>query len=419
MNSKSMSDTAHFLLVGNGPYSNRGCEAIVRGTMAILRREFGESFRVTLATFEDFDLVQRQAEREYDPLITHIALSRKSYRRRNPMWWVEKAKALYQHAGECDRFNMLAEACSSATCALEIGGDNYTLDYCVPRQFMELDQYMFRYGIPVALWGASVGPFEKNPEFAAEMLSHLKRLAMIFARESISYQYLKERGFDVTLTQVVDPAFAMKAMEPPDERLGCSLPENVIGLNLSPLMANYVTDGDLDAWLRRAADIVEAIASSTKRDILLIPHVTQAVSDDCRFLSSIVAACPRSGRRRIQCVGPTLSAAETKWVISKCVAFAGARTHSTIAAISSCVPTLSFAYSRKAFGINTDIFGSQDYCIAAQDMTPQNVSSRFNELLARLDDLRSRLAERTPSLMENAFLAGKILRHKLSCLAAP
>jgi hypothetical protein len=31
----------HFILLGNGSCLNRGCEAIVRGTMAILRQAFG------------------------------------------------------------------------------------------------------------------------------------------------------------------------------------------------------------------------------------------------------------------------------------------------------------------------------------------------------------------------------------------
>ena len=67
-------DSQHFLLVGSGPYTNRGCEAIVRGTMAILHRQFGEDFRVTLASFETPDIVAAQAAHEIDPLITHVAL---------------------------------------------------------------------------------------------------------------------------------------------------------------------------------------------------------------------------------------------------------------------------------------------------------------------------------------------------------
>lgn len=56
------------LLVGNGPHSNRGCEAIVRGTMAILRKEYGGSFRVTLGTFDSVSAVAYQAAQETDPL---------------------------------------------------------------------------------------------------------------------------------------------------------------------------------------------------------------------------------------------------------------------------------------------------------------------------------------------------------------
>ena len=33
-------DRPLFILAGNGPYENRGCEAIVRGTVKILRNYF-------------------------------------------------------------------------------------------------------------------------------------------------------------------------------------------------------------------------------------------------------------------------------------------------------------------------------------------------------------------------------------------
>ncbi|MGH2713716.1 MAG: hypothetical protein ACRDSN_10900 [Pseudonocardiaceae bacterium] len=34
------------LLVGNGPYLNRGCEAMVRGTAVVLRAAFGDDVRI-------------------------------------------------------------------------------------------------------------------------------------------------------------------------------------------------------------------------------------------------------------------------------------------------------------------------------------------------------------------------------------
>ena len=66
-------------------------------------------------------------------------------------------------------------------------------------------------------------------------------------------------------------------------------------------------------------------------------------------------------------------------------AFAGARTHATIAAISSCVPTLSLAYSRKARGLNQDVFGSQEYCVQPSEITPGGIAERMANLLANGD----------------------------------
>ena len=43
--------------------------------------------------------------------------------------------------------------------------------------------------------------------------------------------------------------------------------------------------------------------------------------------------------------------------ISKCLV--GTRTHSTIASLSQCIPTVSIAYSRKAYGIMQDVFGEK------------------------------------------------------------
>jgi polysaccharide pyruvyl transferase WcaK-like protein len=54
-----------------------------------------------------------------------------------------------------------------------------------------------------------------------------------------------------------------------------------------------------------------------------------------------------------------IGARQVKWVISKCRYFIGARTHATVAAFSTGVPTISIAYSKKARGINRDIFGHE------------------------------------------------------------
>jgi polysaccharide pyruvyl transferase WcaK-like protein len=61
---------------------------------------------------------------------------------------------------------------------------------------------------------------------------------------------------------------------------------------------------------------------------------------------------------------------ELKHIISRCRFFIGARTHVTIAAYSSCVPTLVLGYSVKSRGIARDLFGTEvGYVLPVQKLT--------------------------------------------------
>jgi polysaccharide pyruvyl transferase WcaK-like protein len=406
----------HFLLVGNGPYLNRGCEAIVRGTMAILRHEFGENFRVTLATYEMPDVVSAQAANETDPLIKHVALIWPSMPRWSAAWCRRQLMRPFVRVPR--NYSMLDPFCSSVSCAMQIGGDNFSLDYglLTVNMFMGLNDDLHRRGLPIILWGASVGPFEPDSSFEQEMFAHLRRLRAIMLRETDSYQYLHEHGVEDNLCQMSDPAFVMDPVEPPANIIGCIVPPGAIGLNLSPLMARYVTGGDMDAWVHMAADIVQSVVSTTGRQVILIPHVTWPKTDDRAFMRRVIAACPAQLSSKLLFVTGDLSAAELKWVISQCEVFAGARTHSTIAAISSCVPTLSLAYSRKARALNQDVFGKQVYCLQPSEVTPVGISQRIAHLLVQNETIRHYLALALPSIKQKAFAAGANLRQIIESL---
>ncbi len=90
--------------------------------------------------------------------------------------------------------------------------------------------------------------------------------------------------------------------------------------------------------------------------------------------------------------------------------FAGARTHSTIAALSSIVPTLSFGYSIKSRGINWDIFGHDDYCMVPKDLDEKLVS---DQLLSMLEDrvaIKKDLNRIMPKVQKVALSAGTSLK---------
>ena len=215
---------------------------------------------------------------------------------------------------------------------------------------------------------------------------------------------------------VCDPAFLMKPRQPVSSAIGFELDGSHIGINLSPLMARYVTGGDSDRWERLCAEIVERTHVATKRPILLIPHVTArtAGNDDFSMLQRVKErlALPDAV---VRCLPGTLSAAELKWAISKCPVVAGARTHATIAGLSSCVPTLSLAYSIKAYGINKDIFGTHEYCLGPEDLLhPERIAAKLATMLGKAAEIRAQLQRRIPEVEESAYKAGALLKDILA-----
>ncbi len=402
-----------FLLVGNAPYSNRGCEAIVRGTMRILRREFGDDTQAVVASFGSKEEISCQSAQETDVRIKHIHLELPS--RFSVGWWLRQIDKLLGTNLSHNR-RVVNRYASVTDATLQIGGDNYTLDYGYPVAFMEIDRLIWTHGKPLILWGASVGPFDSDPSFREQISAHLRRFNIVLVREGKSEEILYRMNVKDNVLRMPDPAFVMEAVEPSINKLGFDLPEGAVGLNLSPLMAKYTVGGDLDKWVEIGAAIVGAIRRTLERPIILVPHVTSSdpSKDDSTLLRKIAALLPASEKSNVYVLGDNLSAAETKWLISKCALFAGARTHSTIAAISSAVPTLCFAYSTKARGISEAIYSSLDYCLEPEAINPETISSAMARLDAEAGAIKARLQATLPKLFEECFAAARMLKKLIS-----
>jgi polysaccharide pyruvyl transferase WcaK-like protein len=405
-----------FILAGNGPYTNRGCEAIVRGTTKILREHFKDPCFLCLTHIQSEEQFRRQCLEEVDPAITHLRSHRMNKKQalRNlwkPETWLYAYRSRFDPAAlKYQVYREMLPHLDDATAVLSVGGDNYSLDYGVPKLFTDLDDIVLEKKKPLAIWGASVGPFSTMPDYERYMGRHLRGVPGIFARESVTIDYLKSIGVTENVYPVADPAFLMDPVKPEGIEDVLPIDEEAIGLNLSPLMAKYVTGGDLKAWASKAASIIEGVAKTTEMPVYLIPHVTNPTSNDHEFMQRALSLITdRNGN--ITLVSPEYNAAETKWIISQMALFAGARTHSTIAALSSGVPTLSFAYSIKAQGINRDIFGHTNYCMEPTDLDAEGVADQVTSMLDKSAAIRNDLAGRLPGVQRAALSAGTGLKH--------
>jgi polysaccharide pyruvyl transferase WcaK-like protein len=91
-----------------------------------------------------------------------------------------------------------------------------------------------------------------------------------------------------------------------------------------------------------------------------------------------------------------------------------ARTHATIAGFSNCVPTVSVAYSVKAWGINQMVFGHQRYVIDCRQLTASKVITVMEGLLKRRREIRAAMAVKVPRIKKSVYEAAHHLKSILS-----
>ena len=370
-----------FYLTGQRTFGNRGCEAIVRSTVAALRHVYGEvkvlvpsddierdSFQWPEATASGVVFVNAYLP----PLQRHWV-----HAQRAPLPWLKRAGWPFPFP------QRLKDQIASVDAVLSIGGDNYSLDYRLPSLLMGIDRLASDMGKPVYLWGASVGPFEREPHFVPAIRDHLKRMDQIMVRESVSFDYLRNTLGLNNVVQMVDPAFTLAKQDvvcsgfwPKDGGNG------VVGLNVSPLIERYKKPGQ--DFVAEVAGFARQAVTKLGYGVLLVPHVIpldgSPRNNDAHYLAQILSSCSDLGSQ-IKMMPPTFNASQIKHVISQLRFFVGARTHATIAALSSGVPTISISYSVKARGINRDLFG-QRRCGLANICGRENVSAGKNSVFS-------------------------------------
>lgn len=268
--------------------------------------------------------------------------------------------------------------------ALSIGGDNYCYGDTYNWHLAGLNDSLHKRSIKTVLWGCSI-----NPESVTDkMKKDFSKYDLIVAREHISYDFLKQINPNTFFA--CDPAFTLK-----EERL--PLPEQFIegktvGINLSPLIQkNEQTEGITYANYQ---NLVRYIINHTEYNIAFIPHVVQDGNDDRVPLKKLYNEVNDKSR---VCIIDDCNCMQLKGFISRCCLFVGARTHATIAAYSSCVPTLVVGYSTKAKGIAEDLFKSdKGYVLSVQSLEKQE---ELTKAFSSMNDNKEQINKNLMSVM--------------------
>lgn len=381
------------LLYGHGGSGNHGCEAIVRSTKAILGEAIPESELLLATTKPEEDSVflkgvhlriidfsSRTKNLDYILSLIHLKLTGD---------YVPFDMFQYKSLLRCER---------GIKMALSIGGDNYC--YGNTEVLSGLNSFFCKKGLQTVLWGCSVEPNALSGDVVADM----KRYSMIIARESITFDALRKAGVS-NIVLYPDPAFTLRS----DNSL-VSLPDindGWVGVNLSPYLAECGSSASL--IYNNYYSFIKYIIDSTGCGVVLIPHVLWSHSDDRILLKQLYDEFSDTGRVMMIEGG---NAEQLKGVISHCRFMVAARTHASIAAYSTCVPTLVMGYSVKAKGIAKDIFGSyEDYVIPVQELNSESdLTERFRWLMDHEREVRNHLESCMPGYIARAWEAGNALK---------
>ena len=291
------------------------------------------------------------------------------------------------------QYNSLISSVKNNDIYFSIGGDNY----CYPgtEVLAAINSNIKKKGAKLVLWGCSVEPSLMDHLAIA---NDLKSFDLITARESISYDALKKVNTNTVL--VSDPAFTLPKIELP-------LPKGwiegkMIGINASPLI---IENGKNAKTVYEAYRLlIEYIIKETEYNVALIPHVIAEGNNDYEVLKKLYDEI--EFKDRLVLIGDH-NCLELKGFISRCSFFIGARTHATIAAYSTCVPTLVLGYSVKSRGIAKDLFGDyQNYVLPVQDMNDSSeLLNSFKWIMKHENDIKNHLKEVMPDYVSKAYLA--------------
>jgi colanic acid/amylovoran biosynthesis protein len=320
-------------------------------------------------------------------------------------------------------FNPAAQAIRNADAILDVSaGDSFT-DLYGPHRFQTIvlpKLIALDAGRPLILLPQTYGPFKTDQ--ARQTASRIVRQAkMAWARDADSFAALRELlGVDYNPARHrcgVDMAFALPTIMPrnlplqlanwysPRERAE----KEVIGINVSGLIYNQPESAAQQFGLRAnypelVRSFIDWLLQTTNVRIVLISHVMAPKGhpeSDYDAACHVVSQLAPEFRDRVAVCSPDYTPSELKWVIAQTKWFTGTRMHSTIAALSSEVPTASASYSLKTRGVYESC-GQSHQVFELRHLDTGEMLKLMQESFLRRNVDRLLLSSRVPDVIRRA-----------------
>lgn len=375
------------LLYGINSYKNRGVEAIVQ---SVLNQIDTKNNQISVACF-DYDYNKNKYNEKVKKYINHYKKTEDFTKEElEELKKYDQQKFDYRNYELLHQREVVNEIEKSDIC-ISAGGDNYC--YEASEWLYAIDETVKKDNKKLVLLGASLYEEIDNPYLIKDM----DLFDLLVIRESISYNELKKYINPNKIMLLPDTAFSLEAEEIKLDSWYKG--RKVVGINLSPItIPNPIKD---DSRFNSILNLINYILEETKYSISLISHVTTEDCSDFDTLSKIYEEYKENDRVFLEKTDYNCN--QIKYIISKCELLIASRTHASIAAYSTNVPTLVIGYSVKSKGIAKDLFGTfENYVIPSTSLNDYNLVNSFKWIEKNKNNIKKGLEKITPELKEKA-----------------
>lgn len=260
-----------------------------------------------------------------------------------------------------------------------------------------------KFNKPVYLMGTSIEPMTNNivKHFTDNVL---KKLDFIFARETITFDYLQSIIPSNKFTLIPDMAFMLEDIQEEFSSLEKLKKNNgpLYGLtvrdwnfpnfsNPTELMNNYIT---------ALRDVIEEQVDRNGASFVFVPQVIVKHGDDAEVALKIKSLLREDIQDRFLVLRDDISPVQVKSLIANFDYFIGTRMHSNIFATSMKIPTIAIAYEKKTNGIMHTV-NLDDYVIEMSEVTSDKLARLIKKQSENSFEIRTQLNETIPEIRKD------------------
>ena len=222
-----------------------------------------------------------------------------------------------------------------------------------------------KFNKPVYVMGTSIEPIN-NKIVKKYTNCVLKKMTHVFAREIITYRYLKNILPENKFSLIPDMAFMLEDYKKEFTNITDlkKKSNNVYGITVRNwnFPNSYNSDEMMTKYVSSLKELIEYEIEKNNNSFVFVPQVIVDHGNDTEIAKKIQKLLKIENQKRFLIIEEDLSPIEIKAMIGNFDFFIGTRMHSNIFAISMKIPTVAIAYEKKTNGI-MHTAGLDDYVV--------------------------------------------------------